>query len=101
MAPRSRFTAGIDLSASPKTTAICRIRWSGTSATAELEPAHGTDDRIAEALSGAERTGIDAPFGWPEPFVTAVTAHAKGRRWPGRGKSPEEFRRSLRLRRTD
>jgi predicted nuclease with RNAse H fold len=101
MAPRARTTAGIDLSASPKTTAICRIRWTGTSAQAEIEASHGTDARIAETIQSAERTGIDAPFGWPAQFVAAVTAHAKGRAWLGRGKSPEEFRRTLRLRRTD
>lgn len=101
MASRRRSTAGIDLSASPKTTAICRLVWTGTSATAEFESAPGTDDRIAETIARAERTGIDAPFGWPQPFVSAIAAHAKGRRWPGRGKSPEDFRRSLRLRRTD
>lgn len=101
MAPRSRFTAGIDLSASPKTTAICRIRWRGASAVAEFESSHGTDERIAETIRSSERTGIDAPFGWPQPFVDALVGHAKGRRWPGRGKSPEGFRRQLRLRRTD
>jgi predicted nuclease with RNAse H fold len=101
MAPRRRVTAGIDLSASPKTTAICRIVWKGTSGVAELETGLGTDERIAETVANAERTGIDAPFGWPQPFIAAITAHAKGRRWPGRGKHAEEFRRSLRLRRTD
>ncbi|MEA2171115.1 MAG: hypothetical protein QOF76_4415 [Solirubrobacteraceae bacterium] len=76
MAPRLRITAGIDLSASPRTTAICRIKWDGAVARAEFASAHGTDERIAETIRSAERTGIDAPFGWPQPFVAAVTAHA-------------------------
>lgn len=101
MAARTRRTAGIDLSASDKTSAICTIRWKGYEGVAEIDDAHGTDERILEVILANERTGIDAPFGWPAPFVAAVAAHAKSRRWAGRGQSPEEFRRTLRLRRTD
>src|SRR4051812_4179341 len=28
------------------------------------------------------KTAIDAPFGWPEPFVDAVLAHHRGDGWP-------------------
>jgi len=28
------------------------------------------------------KAAIDAPFGWPEPFVDAVVAHQRGQGWP-------------------
>jgi predicted nuclease with RNAse H fold len=54
-----------------------------------------------EDIRSADVVGIDAPFGWPEPFVKAVQAHRAGKPWPGRGKGLEEFRQTLRLRCTD
>ena len=47
------------------------------------------------------RVGVDCPFGWPTPFVEAVTAHQSFEPWPGRDLPPDPFRRTLRLRRTD
>jgi hypothetical protein len=32
-----------------------------------------------------DKVGIDCPFGWPAPFVAAITAHTLGQAWPGRG----------------
>lgn len=46
-------------------------------------------------------TGIDCPFGWPQPFVTAVQAHADRRPWPGRHEPSNAFRAHLVLRETD
>ena len=49
----------------------------------------------------ADRIGIDAPFGWPKPFVTALTGRAKQNVWPR--KSPRKSRHfaDLALRATD
>jgi hypothetical protein len=41
------------------------------------------------------KIAVDAPFGWPIPFVTAVSNHAAGGRWRNQDV------RSLRLRATD
>ncbi len=44
---------------------------------------------------------MDCPFGWPEPFVRAMSAHARLEAWPGRGANPDDYRRQLRFRETD
>ena len=93
------IAVGIDLAAQPRDTAYCRIRATKMGAGATL--AVGLDD---DALVGAfgMKTGIDAPFGWPLPFVDAIVAHRDGREWPGRdADDPDAFRKRLRLRRTD
>jgi hypothetical protein len=63
----------------------------------------GCDDAaLIEAMRGAAKVGIDAPFGWPRPFVEAIVAHQRGGAWPGRGLAQaKDFRRTLRLRATD
>jgi hypothetical protein len=48
-----------------------------------------------------DKVGIDAPFGWPIPFVQAITAHAEFAPWPGRDKDVVSYRRCLSLRATD
>ena len=67
-------TLGIDLSSMPRGTAACAIRWEKQRAVAG--PPHlGCDDRRLDALiAAADVVGIDAPLGWPEPFVAAVGA---------------------------
>jgi predicted nuclease with RNAse H fold len=46
-------------------------------------------------LGAPAKVAIDAPFGWPEPFVAAVSAHQAFGAWPAGGT------RRLALRRTD
>jgi len=88
-------TAGVDLSVGEKGTAAATIEWDGTRARV-AEPSLGlADEALIELLAEAEWTAIDAPFGWPEPMVSAVHAYATSGSWPG----PEK--RSFRLRRTD
>lgn len=60
-----------------------------------------SDDQLMEDVKGADIVGIDAPFGWPEPFFDAIRAHRTHGAWPGRGKGLEQFRQTLRLRSTD
>src|SRR6266404_8117360 len=66
------ITLGIDLSSMPKGTAACSIEWSENRAVAEPPVEHCTDDVLNALIARAEVIGIDAPFGWPEPFVAAV-----------------------------
>ena len=74
-------TVGIDLATQPKKTAVCVILWS------ETVSVHFGDDTsdaaLIEACATADKVGIDCPFGWPMPFVDAISAHALGARWPG------------------
>jgi predicted nuclease with RNAse H fold len=89
--------AGVDLAAQPSNTALCVLDGRDI---AQLSTS-ATDDMIIEGLRGCAKVGIDAPFGWPRPFVEAVVAHRDGEPWPGRDAEPDSYRRSLRLRRTD
>ncbi|MDY6810310.1 MAG: DUF429 domain-containing protein [Actinomycetota bacterium] len=94
-------TAGVDLAASPTRTAVAVIEWvDGMARLVELAmPAD--DERITELVVGAERIGIDAPFGWPDAFVNLVVAQHRGRLESGRRLDDIEHRRPLAYRRTD
>lgn len=70
------ITLGIDLASQDKNTAICVLDWSG------LVPRvvdcycgrECTDPRLDELSAKADAVGVDAPFGWPGPFVVAVNS---------------------------
>lgn len=93
-------TVGIDLSAEPVRTAICAVTSTPGAAIVEL-PIRPADDATVLAACSADRVGIDCPFGWPEPFLAAIAAHAAGLPWPGRDQSAGDYRRELRYRATD
>src|SRR5262249_35811308 len=96
------LTRGVDLAAQPAGTAACELRWDAAGARlVRLETGLDDDALLGWLARGAERVGVDAPFGWPDAFVAAVTAHHGGGPWPGRGLDQEAYRRSLRLRLTD
>lgn len=101
-------TVGVDMAASPPNTAVAVISWNDAqeqaAAVVQAPRLRCTDDELLAVLGGlrpGERAGVDCPFGWPIPFVEAVSAHAAARRWPGRGTDSAEHRATLRLRRTD
>ncbi|MBA4863349.1 DUF429 domain-containing protein [Streptomyces sp. PSKA54] len=97
-------TLGIDLAAGPRTTAAAVVVWEGSTAVVEPPRLRCTDEDLLGLLGGlqpGDRAGVDCPFGWPIPFVEAVSAHAAGRPWPGRGTDSTTHRATLRLRRTD
>lgn len=96
------ITVGIDLAAEPKKTGACEIEWAGGGATVRrLET--GLEDRdLLGMIDGADKVGVDAPFGWPDEFVEAVTAHRDLEAWPGRDiENQTDFRRRLAFRATD
>ena len=91
------LTMGIDLASQPEKTAVCMIRWEAGSVALVTLCRGRADDGTAlhtKWLSttgygirgdyGAQITtiGIDAPFGWPEPFLDAVTAYRASPSWP-------------------
>jgi predicted nuclease with RNAse H fold len=75
---------GIDLAASPATTGVVVLepvsadRWR-----ARPEGPPADDDRLVELAHGAIAIGVDAPLGWPDGFVDAVTRHHELGRWSG------------------
>ena len=72
-------TVGIDLAAEPAKTAVAMVDWSGGSARVVDLRLGATDDHLVEAVLGADKCGIDAPFGWPDAFVDFVVAHRSRR----------------------
>ena len=53
------------------------------------------DSDLLELFTRACKIGIDAPFGWPNPFVRAIQLYSKATKWP------DAEVRQLRYRRTD
>jgi len=97
---KSEFThtLGFDLASKPKTTGFCSIRWGGdgpllsqlcVGETAEGIELH--DKFISNGIKGLyggfddgpiTKVGIDAPLGWPQPFVEAIASYHAGDQWP-------------------
>jgi uncharacterized protein DUF429 len=99
----SSLSLGIDLASQARNTGLCVIEW-GRNSGCVLALCRGnlgcgplTDRVLADAMHGSlpelgdqapAKIGIDAPFGWPEPFVEAVWGHHRGQAWPGRLDEP-------------
>jgi hypothetical protein len=76
-------TLGVDLASQAKKTAICEIAWEDGVATVSNVDVGVTDPEIVVLArhlnlpkhgdSAGDAVGIDAPFGWPQPFVELVT----------------------------
>ncbi|MDQ3659954.1 MAG: DUF429 domain-containing protein [Actinomycetota bacterium] len=91
------LTMGVDLAAQPEKTAVCILRW-GDGPPVPLALCRGRAEDGTELHTkwlsttgygirgdyGARITkiGIDAPFGWPQPFLDAVAAYRIGPSWP-------------------
>src|SRR5262249_48329995 len=74
---------GIALAAQPANTSICTIEWGpGRPIVSDLRSG-SDDDTLLGAIDGADKVAIDAPFGWPDEFVEAVSAHRNRAGWPG------------------
>lgn len=75
---------GIDLAAQPASTGVVALeprdgdRWVANVALREAD-----DAALVELVRGVDVVGVDAPLGWPEPFVEAVSAHLRHDPWPG------------------
>src|SRR4051794_19750105 len=94
-------TLGVDLASQPRHTALCVIAWHDSRAEVRALAHgrwHGTalhDKLLPTAIRGLwgvedgwgrrghpAKTAIDAPFGWPKPFVHALEAHHRLEPWP-------------------
>lgn len=80
----------MDLSSQAAKTAICAITWreDGTACVEPLTLPAVDEAVISACCSSAVKVGIDCPLGWPEPFISAISVHRDGGRWPG-GKPQE------------
>jgi hypothetical protein len=101
--PISRYV-GIDLATEAKRTGVVIVTVNGATAVASM-PADGfvADDRgLVEVVDRTTVVGLDSPLGWPDDFVSAVTAHRQSARWPTfEHRSTDKMRESLRHRKTD
>lgn len=79
---------------------MATVEWDDGRATVTGLTIGADDDRIARLIDGADKTGIDAPFGWPSDFVEFVTRHRHGEPHPYRLDTVDR-RRPLLLRNTD
>ena len=76
------ITLGVDLASRPERTAACAIEWADGRARV-VDVACGQDDEaLLTRIAGADKVGIDAPFGWPAAFVDAVARFHAGGPWP-------------------
>src|SRR6266542_516124 len=80
---------GIDLSTNPAKTALASLvvdrRTGRARARCTGEPPFSDEDieEVASEPRGWDKIAIDAPFGWPVPFVSAVNAHDQRQPWLG------------------
>ena len=70
------LTAGVDLAAEPKGTALAIIEWKETAATLVDLQLGVTDETIVEAAAVVDKLGIDCALGWPIEFVEFLNNHA-------------------------
>jgi hypothetical protein len=76
------LTLGIDLASQAAKTAACRIEWSEHRAFVQ-DPVLGLGDvELLRRMPDAAKVGIDCPFGWPDAFAAAVSAHRSFEPWP-------------------
>jgi predicted nuclease with RNAse H fold len=94
-------TLGIDLAAQPANTSACVIDWSQEVPTVTELGSGLNDDELLDAITLADKAGIDAPFGWPDAFVEAIAAHRNRSAWPGRSEDQDVYRFHLSFRETD
>jgi predicted nuclease with RNAse H fold len=94
-------TLGIDLAAQPANTSACTIEWGPGRPLVSDVRSGLDDDALLDAIGRAEKAAIDAPFGWPDEFVDAVSAHHNRAGWPGAGEDQDIYRFQLSFRATD
>jgi hypothetical protein len=75
-------TLGIDLAAQDARTATCMVEWRPGQAIVDAPLLGRPLSTVADDMRRAHWTGIDAPFGWPDAFITAMSAVGAGKRWP-------------------
>jgi hypothetical protein len=80
-------TLGVDLAAQDVNTAACTIEWVHGHVLVDIPIVGVNDDTLIELMADADWTGIDAPFGWPDDYVQAISAYAQHNAWPAHSTS--------------
>ncbi|MFD1715358.1 DUF429 domain-containing protein [Amnibacterium flavum] len=95
------LTAGVDLAAESRGTALAVIEWRERDATVRELHLDVHDPQIVATAHSVEKLGIDCAFGWPDDFVAFVAAHATLAPEPAAVDGGMEWRRTLAYRETD
>jgi predicted nuclease with RNAse H fold len=95
------LTVGVDLAAEPTKTALAWIEWSSGTASVRHIRIGADDVQIIEAITRADKSGVDCPFGWPEPFIDFLSAHRAGNVVAPERVAGRAWRRGLAYRTTD
>lgn len=93
------LTAGIDLAAEPKGTALSVIDWSGNRAKLVSVATGLNDTELISGCLGAEKIGIDCALGWPIEFVEFLSQQAES--LDGSIDGGLDWRRRIAFRETD
>ena len=96
------LSVGIDLASQDKRTAICVMSWTSSGGAIELLEPVASDEILLAACRelGVQKVAIDAPFGWPDAFVRAISAHHNELTFPV-GTGDGELRKPFVFRETD
>lgn len=70
------FTAGVDLAAEPKGTALAVCEWSSDSAVVRELHLGVADELIVHVAGRVDKLGIDCALGWPQEFIEFLHAQA-------------------------
>jgi len=95
------ITAGIDLAAEPKATAIALIEWTKKEAILKDLQLGLSDEQLVKLTKGANKIGIDCAFGWPVEFFEFLTQHMNPNQKPKGIDGAMDWRRTLSYRETD
>jgi hypothetical protein len=91
---------GIDLAADPAHTGVATLTVETNRVVVMAVAEKGSDDLLVDLAKRADLTGVDAPLGWPDYFISALNRHQRGEPWPA-ADDPIQQRRLLSKRRTD
>jgi predicted nuclease with RNAse H fold len=94
-------TAGVDLAAEPRGTALAVIEWSESEARLVQLDMGVTDAPIVKAALSVDKIGIDCALGWPQDFAAFMAAHANISDPATHVDGGMEWRRRLAYRETD
>ena len=95
------ITCGVDLAAEAVRTAVAWVAWSPEGARVVRIETRADDQMIIDAITDADKSGIDCPLGWPETFLEFVAAHRANRLGVPLSDMGRVWRRDLAYRRTD
>jgi predicted nuclease with RNAse H fold len=95
------ITAGIDLAAEPKATAIALIEWTKKEAILKDLQLGLSDEQLVKLTKGSNKIGIDCAFGWPVEFFEFLNQHMNPNQKPKGIDGAMEWRRTLSFRETD